>query len=153
MSATPLQVAVAYSALANDGLMRRPHVVAAIRDAAGTRPVKDTWGRQVVSAEVADQVTRMLVDAVPMGMPVASVPGYTIAGKSGTSQVAREGKYIPDYYIGSFVGYGPIPDPRFVVMVKLDGLKEGQWGGQEAGPAFAEMFGYLMDYEGIPPNE
>jgi len=153
MSATPLQVAVAYSALANDGLMRRPHVVAAIRDAAGTRPVKDTWGRQVVSAEVADQVTRMLVDAVPMGMPVALVPGYTIAGKSGTSQVAREGQYIPDYYIGSFVGYGPIPDPRFVVMVKLDGLKEGQWGGQEAGPAFAEMFGYLMDYEGIPPND
>ncbi|MHB1319350.1 MAG: peptidoglycan D,D-transpeptidase FtsI family protein [Anaerolineae bacterium] len=153
MSATALQVATAYGALANGGVIRRPHVVAAVRDTHGARVVQDNWGRQVVSAEVARQVTDMLVEAVPMGMPVALVPGYTIAGKSGTSQVAREGQYIKDYYIGSFVGYGPIPDPRFVVMVKLDGLREGQWGGQEAGPAFAEMFKYLMNYEGIPPNE
>ncbi|MFO7696652.1 MAG: penicillin-binding protein 2 [Anaerolineae bacterium] len=153
MSTTPLQVAAAYGALANGGVLRRPHVVAAVRDAQGTRIFEDNWGRQVVSPAVAQQVTDMLVDAVPMGMPVALVPGYTIAGKSGTSQVARDGRYIENYYIGSFVGYGPIPNPRFVVMVKLDGLKEGQWGGQEAGPVFAEMFKYLMDYEGIPPNE
>jgi cell division protein FtsI (penicillin-binding protein 3) len=153
MSATPLQVAAAYGALANGGVIRRPHIVAAVRDADGTRAVEDTWGRQVVSAEVAQQVTDMLVKAVPMGMPVALVPGYTIAGKSGTSEVASEGQYIKNYYIGSFVGYGPMPDPRFVVLVKLDGLKEGQWGGQEAGPAFSEMMAYLMDYEGIQPDE
>lgn len=153
MSVTPLQVAAAFGALANDGVMRRPHIVAAVRDGDGTRVVEDTWGRQVVSADVARQVTAMLVDAVPMGMSAALVPGYRIAGKSGTSQVVRDGTYIPDYYIGSFVGYGPIPDPRYVVMVKLDGLGEGQWGGQEAGPAFVEMFKYLMDYTGVAPNE
>ncbi|NLT73821.1 MAG: penicillin-binding protein 2 [Chloroflexi bacterium] len=153
MSATPLQVAAAFGALANGGMMRRPHVVAAVSDEAGTRIVEDAWSRQVVSPQVAEQVTEMLVEAVQMGMPSALVPGYTIAGKSGTSQVAQEGRYIDGYYIGSFVGYGPMPDPRFVVLVKLDGLTEGQWGGEEAGPAFADMFQYLMRYEGIPPND
>jgi cell division protein FtsI (penicillin-binding protein 3) len=153
MSATPIQVVSAFGVLANQGVLRRPHVVAAVQDDAGVRPVVDSWSRQVVSAEVADQVTAMLVDAVPLGFGSELVPGYAIAGKSGTSQVARDGAYIPDYYIGSYVGYGPIPNPRFVILVKLDGLGEGQWGGQEAGPAFARMFQWLMDYEGIPPNE
>ena len=152
MSATPLQVAVAYGALANGGVIRRPHVVAAVRDANGITPLARDWGRQVVSADVADQVSAMLVEAVHLGMQPAVVPGYWIAGKSGTSQVVVGGEYQRGNYIGSFVGYGPLPDPSFVVLVKLDGLSEGQWGSNEAGPAFAEMFKFLMDYYGIPPN-
>jgi cell division protein FtsI/penicillin-binding protein 2 len=153
MSATPLQVAVAYGALANGGVIRRPHMVAAVREPSGlTSPLERDWGRQVISPEVAAQVTDMLVEAVRLGMQPALVPGYTIAGKSGTSQVVAGGEYQQGNYIGSFVGYGPATDPRFVILVKLDGLADGQWGVREAGPAFAEMFKYLMDYYGIPPD-
>ncbi len=153
MSATPLQVAVAYGALANGGVIRRPYVVSALRDESGAvQPLERNWGRQVVSPEVADQVTDMLVEAVKLGMQPAMVPGYTVAGKSGTSQVVVGGEYQEGNYIGSFVGYGPATDPRYLILVKLDGLADGQWGVREAGPAFAEMFKYLMDYYGIPPD-
>lgn len=153
MSATPLQVAVAYGALANGGVIQRPHVVAALREPGGRLvPLERDWGRQVISPEVAQQVTDMLVEAVRLGMQPAMVPGYTVAGKSGTSQVVAGGEYQEDNYIGSFVGYGPASAPRYVILVKLDGLADGQWGVREAGPAFAEMFKFLMDYYGIPPD-
>ena len=152
MSATPLQVAMAYGALANGGVIRRPYVVAAVRNADGVMPLTRDWGRQVVSPEVAEQVSAMLVEAVHLGMRPAIVPGYWVAGKSGTSQVVVGGEYQQGNYIGSFVGYGPMPDPSFVVLVKLNGLSEGQWGSNEAGPAFADMFKFLVDYYGIPPN-
>lgn len=153
MSATPLQVAVAYGALANKGIIRRPYVVAAIREGDKITPLARDWGRQVISEQVAEQVTTLLVDAVKMGMQPALVPGYVIAGKSGTSQTVRDGEYQEGNYIGSFVGYGPVPENRFVILVKLEGLKENQWGISEAGPPFAKMFKFLMDYYGIPPND
>ncbi len=153
MSATPLQVAVAYGALANGGVLQRPHVVAALRAPDGQiTPMEHDGGRQVVSLEVAQQVTDMLVEAVRLGMQPAMVPGYLVAGKSGTSQVVVGGEYQEGNYIGSFVGYGPANAPRYVILVKLDGLADGQWGVREAGPAFAEMFKFLMDYYGIPPD-
>ena len=152
MSATALQVAMAYGALANDGVLQRPFVVEAVSDQNGVRPMIRDVGRQVVSPEVADQVTDMLIEAVKLGMQPALVPGYTVAGKSGTSQVVVGGEYQEGNYIGSFVGYGPATDPRFVILVKLNGLADGQGGSSEAGPAFAEMFKFLMNYYRIPPD-
>jgi len=150
ISATPLQVAVAYAALANDGVLMRPFVVSEKRYADHVERTEPVRVRQVVSTEVARQITTMLADAMELGMRRAHVPGYRIAGKSGTAGIGERG-YEGNEAIVSFVGYGPLPDPRFVVLVKLDKPEQGRWGIEVAGPAFREMMAYLFDYAGIVP--
>jgi cell division protein FtsI/penicillin-binding protein 2 len=108
--------------------------------------------RQVVSEEVAQEMQRMLVEAVRIGMPKAMVTGYDMAGKSGTSGVPDREGYKNEETIASFVGFGPIPNPRFVILVKYERPKEGLWGADAAAPAFRQMASFLLDYYGIPPT-
>lgn len=150
IAVTPLQVAAAYGALANNGVLMRPYVVAEIeRDGNVTRtaplPV-----RQVVAPDVAAQMTRLLEEAVKLGMQPALAPGYRIAGKSGTAGIPDAEGYDNTKVVASFVGYGPLPDPRYVILVKFDAPKEGSWGVQVAAPEFRRLFQFLMDYVGIP---
>jgi len=150
LSATPLQVAVAYGALANHGVLLRPYIVAEERYADHTEVRRPVTVRRVVSAAVADELTEMLADAVELGMPTAVVRGYRLAGKSGTAGIGEEG-YAGDDTIVSFVGYGPLPDPQFVILARFDKPTQGRWAEEVAAPAFAEMAKYLIDYYGIPP--
>ena len=92
----------------------------------------------------------MLADAVELGMQKAAVPGYRLAGKSGTAGIGEEG-YVSGDAIVSFVGYGPLPHPRFVILAKFDKPEQGRWGVEVAAPAFREMAKFLIDYYGIPP--
>ncbi len=153
ISVTPLQMAVAFGALANDGVMMRPYIVAEMRQ--GGRLVRKHEPfvvRQVVSPETARQITEMMVDAVEIGMGKAVLTGYRFAGKSGTSGIPTEDGYDTTDTIASFVGYGPVEDPRFVVLIKFDRPREGQWGLEVAAPEFRNMAEMLVDYWGIPPT-
>jgi cell division protein FtsI/penicillin-binding protein 2 len=152
ISTTPLQVAAAYAALANDGLLMRPYVVAEIHDDESVETRAPVRVRRVVSAEVAREITGMMAEAVDMGMQNAVLPGYRMAGKSGTSQIAAGQGYQEGTSIASFVGYGPLPDPRFVVLVKIDKPQNGYWGEEVAAPVYRKMCKFLVDYYGIPPT-
>jgi cell division protein FtsI/penicillin-binding protein 2 len=152
ISVTPLQVATAYTALANDGYLMRPYVVSEIHQ--GDRVTERTpfQVRQVISPEVSQQITGMLLQAVEGSMHKAMVPGYRFAGKSGTAGIPDQEGYQSKDIIASFIGYGPIPDPRFVILVKFDKPKEGYWGLDVAAPEFSRMAQFLVNYYGIPPQ-
>jgi len=150
ISMTPLQVAAAYAALANDGVMMRPHVVSEVRWADGVQQREPVALRQVVSPQVADEVARMMADAMEMGMENAVVAGYRFAGKSGTAGVPRDGEYDHRLSTPSFVGFGPLPEPRFVILVKLEEVVGDALGVEVAAPIFREMATYLLDYYRVP---
>lgn len=152
IAVTPLQVAVAYGVLANGGLMMKPYIVSEIRTPEGTVRTNPTPLRQVISPDTAAQMTLLLEEAVKLGMRPAMVPGYRIAGKSGTASIPTPEGYEGKDVIASFVGYGPLPDPRYVILVKFDKPREGEWAAEVAEPEFSRLFAFLMDYVGIPPT-
>ena len=144
LAVTPLQMLCAVSAVANHGLLMRPHVVGRIVDDGVETQVAPQPVRQVVSPEAADQVTEMLVYAVDTVLSQASVPGYRVAGKSGTSQIPTLTGYDPEETIASFAGYMPAEDPRFAILVVLDRPQKEHWGLTAAAPAFREIAERLM---------
>ena len=160
ISATPLQVITAWSALANGGKLMRPTIIDSIEHSDGsvivTRPyIVD----QVITPETSDTITAMLTSVVNHGFGrSAGVKGYLIAGKTGTSQIAGPGgKYESGTgaNITSFAGYGPISHPKFVMLIKFDRprAKGIEFGSQSAAPVFKEIATFLFDYYGIPPTE
>lgn len=151
IAVTPMQVVAAFGALANDGVLLRPYIVSEIRQQSSVERREPFTVRRVVSPEVARQMSEMMANAVELGMKKALVPGYRLAGKSGTSGIPDQEGYRSREVIASFVGYGPLPNPRFVILVRYDRPKEGYWGLDVAAPAFAKMAKFLIDYYGIPP--
>jgi cell division protein FtsI/penicillin-binding protein 2 len=94
----------------------------------------------------------MMVRVVEEGSTQARVPGYTIAGKSGTAQIPVPGGYDREGTIVSFVGFGPVPDPRLVILVKLDRPKTSTWASETAVRAFQRLAARLFVVLGIPPD-
>jgi len=152
ISVTPIQVVAAYGALANDGVLMRPYVVAGVHDGDRVDRREPFRVRRVISSEVARQLMEIMADATDLGMEQATVPGYRVAGKSGTAGIPDREGYENEDIIASYVGFGPVPDPRFVILVRLDKPQKGDWGIEVAAPAFAEMSEFLIDYYGIPPR-
>lgn len=163
VSATPLQVVRAWAALANGGQLPKPHIVAEVRDSDGTVTKTEPEFEGVLKADTSQRITAMLVNAVSNGVArPAAIPGYQIAGKTGTSQIARtDGVGYEDTRqqgstITSFAGYGPAEDPRFVMLVKFDrpryGSADNTWGSNTAAPVFKEIAEFLLDYYDIPPK-
>ena len=153
ISLTPIQIASAYVALANEGTLMRPYMVSEFRSAKTTKAVQPFALRRVISPETAQTITEMLAKAVEESIKPAIVPGYRFAGKSGTAGIPDQEGYQAEDIIASFVGYGPIPNPRFVVLVKFDKPREGYWGVEVAAPEFRKVAQYLVDYYGIPPSQ
>ena len=135
---TPIQMAAAYAAIANGGVLRRPHLVQRV----GSNPRRAVPGRRVLSKTVSAQLMTMLRDVVSgeggTGAE-AAVPGYTVAGKTGTAAKPERGRYSTSRYVASFVGVVPAKDPRLVVLVAIDEPRLAIWGGVVAAPAFAEI--------------
>jgi cell division protein FtsI/penicillin-binding protein 2 len=151
LAVTPMQMISAISALANDGKMMQPYLVQEIRGEKSTYVHQPKVLSQPVSKETSQQVTAMAVNILNTALPQAQVPGYTVAGKTGTAQIAENGIYLPDAIIGTFVGYLPADDPEIIVYVKLD--RPGiPWGSQTAAPAFATMAKELVVLLDIPPD-
>ena len=108
----------------------------------------------MISKKTARVVRRMLADVVREGTGTeAQVPGYTIAGKTGTAAKPEPGRgYSKTNYVGSFVGFFPVRDPKVVVLVAVDEPRGTIWGGTVAAPAFAEMAQFAAQYLEIPPD-
>jgi len=152
IAVTPLQMITAVAAVANRGLLVKPYIVQGIVDGQGVIVTQPPAVRQVIFPEVAEQLTEMLVEAVKRGAELATVPGYDIAGKTGTAQIPVEGGYDPQWTIASFVGYAPADDPQFIILVKIDRPKVASEGAQVAAPVFraiAERLFVLLD---VPPD-
>ncbi len=156
LSVTPIQMMQAYGALANHGKMMRPYIVQSRitpdGNATDTVPEEVT---EVVSEKTANTVSAMLVNVVENGHGKrAGVPGYYIAGKTGTAQVPRkDGKgYEENNNIGSFIGYGPVEDPKFVMLVRVNHPRTVKYAETTAAPAFGELAQYILNYYNIPPN-
>ncbi|MFH1086512.1 MAG: penicillin-binding protein 2, partial [Chloroflexota bacterium] len=151
ISLTPIQVASAYVALANGGLLMRPHVVREVRSSQGVEQRGPYRRVRVLSPDVSETITRMMVNAMERNMPQAMVPGFHFAGKSGTASIPDQEGYRAEHVIASYAGFGPVPNPRFVILVKFDKPREGYWGGTVAAPEFARLARWLVDYYGVSP--
>lgn len=157
ITATPIQIVAAYSALANGGILMRPQIVESIRHANGSvETIRPEEVRRVLSKETSVVIGQMLRSVVVNGHGKrADVPGYAVVGKTGTAQVARtDGRgYEEGKSIGSFVGYAPREHPRFVVLIKIDNPKDVQWAESSAAPAFGQLMQFLLEYARIEPTE
>ncbi|MGB4942615.1 MAG: penicillin-binding protein 2, partial [Candidatus Moraniibacteriota bacterium] len=157
ITVTPLQLAMAYGVLANDGILMKPRIVDRIIAADGqAQPIEPEEVRRVLSGETARQMGVMLRSVVVNGHGKrADVPGYLVGGKTGTAQVAKSGSkgYDENITIGSFAGYAPINDPRFVIVVKFDNPKDVQWAESSAAPTFGAIMQFLLSYAKVPTSE
>lgn len=156
ITATPVQLVVAYAALANGGKLMRPYVVDEVRHHDGTiAKTEPQVARQVITKRAAALVGGMLVRVVEHGHGKrAAVPGYYVAGKTGTAQIPRDDGqgYEKDAFIGSFVGYAPVDDPAFVMLVKIVRPRDVEWAESSAGPLFGDIAKFLLQYLQIPPD-
>jgi len=154
IAVTPLQLAMAYAAIANGGTLYRPYVVAATRDADGEHRTAPAAIRSPISRDTADTLRAMLVSAVDRGISHgASLTGYSVAGKTGTAQIpSDDGRYVDDAYISSFAGFAPASDPRFVVVIVLERPQRKLLGTTTAMDAFHELAIDLLRNARIQPD-
>ncbi len=153
IAVTPIQMITAIAAVANDGVLPTPYIVERIE--LEGKPIEELHpqpGRRVISSLVARELTEMLVESM-QGKENLSIPGYAIAGKTGTAQIPITGGYDPEGTIGAFAGYAPARDPRFIILVKIDRPKESPWGTVVAVPAFRRIAEKLFIYMAIPPDQ
>lgn len=156
MTATGLQLALATGTIANGGVRMKPRLVTRIEDQYGVPEYlqKPTVAARVVSAETAHSVAAMMQTVTDDGGTArrARVPGYLVAGKTGTAEKVKDGVYS-DARIGSFVGFIPADDPVLAIVVSVDEPTKGsRYGGIVAAPAFAEIAGLTLRYLGVQPN-
>lgn len=159
ISSTPMQMIAAWGALANGGTLLRPTIVDSILHSDGS--VEKTTPKvveQVLSKRASETISGILVQSVKYGFAKAgAVPGYRLAGKTGTSQIAspsgRGYESGSGSTVGTFMGYGPIDRPKFVILVKIDRPKNTIFGVDAAAPVFRDIAKFLLEYYGIPPDE
>jgi cell division protein FtsI (penicillin-binding protein 3) len=145
IAVTPLQLAAAYAAIANDGIMVQPHLI---------EDFAEPWSRQVISKKVAAELREMLTVTVSDGTGTqAQVQGYEVAGKTGTAQKVKEGGgYYEDRFVASFVGMVPADDPQLVILVTVDEPATQHFGSSVAAPAFAKIAAFALRRLGIAPT-
>ncbi len=155
ISVTPIQMITAVAGIANDGLIYQPHLMHTIIDGDELRIARPVVNR-VISSEVANIVTDMMVDVVNEGATLAQVPGYSVAGKTGTAQISTAIGYengIAGQTRASFVGFFPADDPQVVVYVMLDRPRTSEFGSQTTAPLFSTIAQRLALLLTIPTDE
>jgi cell division protein FtsI (penicillin-binding protein 3) len=151
LSVTPMQIATAYSAIANGGILRKPTLIKSI----GGQPVdQNTDPHRVITPRVASQLRHMLEGVLEPGGTASevSVPGYVLAGKTGTAQKVENGTYSDTKYVASFVGFAPADHPKLLVAVVVDEPQYVHVGGAVAAPVFGQIAAFALPYLGISPN-
>ncbi len=148
LSVTPIQMVAGYTAIANGGRLRPPQLIKKI----GDEPVHEPKGKRVISPEVAAQIREMLEGVLAAGGTASevSVPGYTLAGKTGTAEVAENGTYSDTKYVASFIGFAPAQNPRLLAAVIVDQPQGEIYGGSVAAPAFGQIAEFALPYLGVP---
>jgi cell division protein FtsI (penicillin-binding protein 3) len=151
LSVTPMQMIAGYSAIADGGVLHTPQLVLS---EGGDKAPEDP-GNRVISSKYAAQLRDMLKGVLAPGGTASevSVPGYTLAGKTGTAQKVINGTYSDTQFVASFVGFAPADDPQLLVAVVVDDPKGDYYGGTVAAPAFGEIAKFALPYLGIPPDQ
>ncbi len=158
ISVSALQLATAFSSIANKGYLMKPYVVKEIIDSNGNiiRRNLPEIRKRVISYETAQMVTDMLIDAVDNGTGQnAKVKLFSVAGKTGTAQIPdpNNGGYYADKYISSFAGFAPIDPPSITVVVLIEDSQKGFYGGDVAAPVFREIVEKVLYYLEINPDD
>lgn len=157
VAATPLQIHEAMCAVANDGVLMRPQVVRRILDHDGGAYLdfEPIARRRVLSVRTARELARLLVAVVGRDgtAQAAEIPGFEIAGKTGTTQKIIDGVYSRDHHVATFSGFFPARDPRVAVTVVIDDaqLEGNAYGGRIAAPVFRNIAEELIQYLGVAP--
>jgi cell division protein FtsI/penicillin-binding protein 2 len=152
VSVTPIQLLTAITAVANEGVMVQPHIVRAIVGPDGVYWPKTTVLGRPISAETAETVNQMLAETLDGETNFAQVAGYKLAGKTGTAEIPSEHGYDSRWTVASFIGWGPVEDPQFMVLVRLDKPESSPWGSVVAAPVFREIVQRLVVMMEIPPD-
>ncbi|PZM83270.1 hypothetical protein DLH72_03810 [Candidatus Gracilibacteria bacterium] len=157
VAVTPLQMATAYNILANGGVYVKPKIVEKIIYPNGTEiNYKTEEKRRVIKEETSRIITKMLHHGVEHGLAKrGGVDGYSVAGKTGTAQILYKGRYQsgPGWTNASYAGYGPVEDPKFVIIVKIERPRTNVYGAATSGELFNQVATYLFDYFGIPKSK
>lgn len=152
LAVTSIQMISAIAAIANDGYQMQPYLVQEIHTENGTFIHQPDVQNRPITPQTADLLTAMAIQAVAREVPQAQIPGYTIAGKTGTAQIPGEDSYLENDVIASFIGWLPADNPEIVVFVKLDRPTSAPWGSQTAAPVFADLVEELVVLLDIPPD-
>ncbi|MBK5230906.1 MAG: penicillin-binding protein 2, partial [Thermoleophilia bacterium] len=152
LAVTPMQMATAYAAIANGGILRPPRVVERV----GDTPAPEPAGKRIISAKTAASLRTMLEGVIGPGGTAAeaAIPGYDLAGKTGTAQKIdpQTGEYSKSNFVGSFIGFAPAKRPKLLVAVVVDEPRNAYYGGVVAAPAFQEILNFALPYMKIPPS-
>jgi cell division protein FtsI (penicillin-binding protein 3) len=152
-SVTAMQATSIFATIANDGVRVEPTVIAGTLDSQGHyTPAKSRKSSRVVSAATAQKMRLMMESVVSANgtAPSAAIPGYRIAGKTGTAQRSVNGHYSG--YTASFIGFAPADKPRYVISVTIQAPQGMHWGGVLGGPVFKEVMSYVLEAKHIPPS-
>lgn len=152
LAVTPIQMITAASAIANDGKMMAPHILKAyIQDGKQFDTTPQVLG-QPISAKTAHDLTDMLATSLEQEASDALVEGYRVAGKTGTAEIAVNGMYTSNLTNASFVGWGPVEDPKFIVYIWLEKPRSSIWGSIVAAPVFRDVVHDIVVLMDLPPD-
>lgn len=154
INVTPLQLITAISAIANDGKLMKPYFVEEIHRGDEHQITEPQVVRQVITPQTAETLTQMMnrvVDGITQ-MYAISVPGYQVAGKTGTASISVPGGYKEDSYIASFIGFVPSDDPVLAMLIRIDEPEGVPWGSAVCAPVFARMAEAILPYLKVPPE-
>jgi cell division protein FtsI (penicillin-binding protein 3) len=146
---TPMQMVQAYDAIADGGVLRTPQII----DEIGGKKVSEPSGKRIISSNMAMELRGMLRGVLADGGTAsgAAIPGYDLAGKTGTANVVVKGKYSDSDYVASFIGMVPASNPKLVVAVVVNAPQGEIYGGSVAAPAFQKIVGWAVPHFGINP--
>ncbi|MDO9088112.1 MAG: penicillin-binding protein 2 [Anaerolineaceae bacterium] len=152
VSVTPIRMITSISALANDGRMMAPHIQKAVVQDGRIRYYNPKIVSTPIKPETAQTVTEMLANSLELESSDAYVEGYRMAGKTGTAEIASRTGYLKGVTNASFVGWGPIDDPQFIIYIWLEKPKTSIWSSVVAAPVFKEIVENLVILMDIPPD-
>jgi cell division protein FtsI/penicillin-binding protein 2 len=154
VAVSPIQMMSAASAIANDGKMVYPHLVYAMVSNGNQKTTPVQTAGTPISAQTAHTVSDMLATAMQAGDSLANVDGYLLAGKTGTASIpGPNGLYDPNFTNASFIGWGPVDDPKFMVYIWLERPKKSEWASSMASPVFHDVVEKLVVLMDIPPDD
>lgn len=152
VTATPLQMLMAASAIANDGKMVTPHILYSMLRDGHQYNVPSQYGGSPITAQTAHTLSEMLAQSLNAESSEALLSGYRVAGKTGTAQIPTDFGYDPNVTNASFIGWGPVDDPQFMIYVWLNAPTSSIWGSQTAAPTFSKVAEQTVILLNIPPD-
>ncbi|MGI8549925.1 MAG: peptidoglycan D,D-transpeptidase FtsI family protein, partial [Dehalococcoidia bacterium] len=154
LTTTSLQLTAAIGSVANGGAMMRPYVVQKVVRNGKIEETQPVMTGHPMSPQTAQTLTDMMVKVIRQGEGNAAlIPGYVVAGKTGTASIAEHGVYLKDATIASFIGFVPAQNPAFVIYIKIDRPKDTPWGSETAAPLFRTIARELLLYLHVEPTE